>query len=166
MLFSVAVVAVAFIVGGIIFLLVEYLYGRKIDQVSQSDRDDIVISVTMRHAVLIGFAQIFSLVPGMSRSGATIIGGLLTGLSRHNSATFSFFLAIPVILVVAIYDFWQTPGLLSDQNVVNVAAGFVVAFTVAYAALHAFVRFLERHGFAVFGWYRIIFGVILLLFIV
>jgi len=158
MLFSVEVVAIMFIVGGVIFLIVEKFFipdeAVLIDDVEQ---------VTLKQSIFIGFAQIFALIPGTSRAGATIIGALLVGLSRKASAEFSFLLAFPVMCAVSVYDLLKHYHEFSNDNLVTLAVGFVVSFLVAYLTIKLFLVFLERFTFVSFGIYRIIFGVLLLI---
>ncbi len=155
-LFSVEVVATMFIVGGIVFLFAEYYYREE-----KSYTVD-VEAVSYRQALWVGIAQVFSLVPGTSRAGATIIGGLLTGLDRKSSAEFSFLLAIPVMTAVSGYDLLKHYQDFADANWGAFLVGFVVAFVVAYLTIKLFLAFLQRFTFVPFGIYRIVFGVILL----
>ena len=157
-LFSVEVVAIMFIVGGIVFLIVEKFY--KEDESHTSD----VENVTYRQAFLVGIAQIFSLIPGTSRAGATIIGGLLLKMSRKTSAEFSFLLAIPVMGAVSGYDLLKHYSEFADANWGAFIAGFLTAFIVAYITIKLFLVFLQRFTFVSFGIYRILFGLLLLLY--
>lgn len=156
-LFSVNIVAVMFIIGGIIFLVVEKFF---IHEDSQTIDD--VEEVTLKQSLIIGFAQVFALIPGTSRAGSTIIGALLVGLSRKASAEFSFLLAFPVMSAVAAYDLLKHYKEFSDANLMTLAVGFVVSFFVAYLTIKLFLKFLEKFTFVSFGIYRIIFGVVLL----
>jgi len=158
-LFNVETVAWMFIIGGIIFLVVEYFYEEKEYHVSE------VEDVTMMQAFWVGIAQIFSLIPGTSRAGATIIGGLLIGLDRKTSMEFSFLLAIPVMVAVSGYDLLKHYKDFADANWVAFGIGFVTAFIVAYITIKLFLVFIERFTFVAFGIYRIIFGVLLLMLI-
>ena len=158
-LFTVDVVAWMFIIGGIIFLIVEYFYEEKKAHVTHVEK------VNYKQALLVGIAQIFSLVPGTSRAGATIIGGLLVGLDRKTSMEFSFLLAIPVMAAVTGYDLLKHYQDFSDANWGAFVAGFIAAFIVAYLTIKLFLAFIERFTFVAFGIYRIIFGVILLMLI-
>ena len=158
-LFNVETVAWMFIIGGIIFLVVEYFYEEKEYHVSE------VEDVTMMQAFWVGIAQIFSLIPGSSRAGATIIGGLLTGLDRKTSMEFSFLLAIPVMVAVSGYDLLKHYKDFADANWVAFGIGFVTAFIVAYITIKLFLVFIQRFTFVAFGIYRIIFGVLLLMLI-
>jgi undecaprenyl-diphosphatase len=158
-LFSVEVVATMFIIGGIIFLIVERFYTEK--EHSVKDIEDI----TYKQAIVIGFIQILSLIPGTSRAGATIIGGLLVGLNRQISASFSFLLAIPVMGAVSAYDMLKHYSEFENANLTPFLIGFIVSFVVAYITIKLFLSFLNRFTFVAFGIYRIIFGIILLFII-
>ncbi len=155
-LFSVQVVAIMFIIGGIIFLLVEKFYREEKSYITD------VESVSYKQALWVGFAQIFSLIPGTSRAGATIVGGLLTGMDRKTSAEFSFLLAIPVMAAVSGYDLLKHYQDFTDANWGAFVVGFVVAFVVAYLTIKLFLAYLQRFTFVPFGIYRILFGIILL----
>ncbi len=157
-LFSINVVAIMFIVGGIIFLIVEKFFIPR-----ETHLIDDVEKVTLKQSMIIGFAQIFALVPGTSRAGSTIIGALLVGLSRKASAEFSFLLAFPVMSAVTGYDLLKHYHEFSDANLITLLVGFVVSFFVAYLTIKLFLVFLEKFTFVAFGIYRIIFGVTLLI---
>jgi len=156
-LFSITVVAVMFIIGGIIFLVVEKFYIPEEKKLTTDVED-----VTLKQSIWIGFAQVFALIPGTSRAGATIIGGLLVGLDRKASAEFSFLLAFPVMSAVCGYDLLKHYHEFSSANMEALAIGFLVAFVVAYLTIKLFLKFLEKFTFIAFGVYRILFGVILL----
>jgi len=158
-LFTVETVAWMFIVGGVIFLIVEYFYKEKESHVSE------VEEVTFMQAIWIGIAQVFALIPGTSRAGATIIGGLLVGLDRKTSAEFSFLLAIPVMAAVSGYDLLKHYQDFADANWGAFIIGFITAFVVAYITIKLFLAFIQRFTFVAFGIYRIIFGIILLMII-
>ncbi|DAB41238.1 MAG TPA: undecaprenyl-diphosphatase [Sulfurovum sp. UBA12169] len=155
-LFTVQIVAWMFIVGGVVFLAVEYFYKNK--QIHLADVEE----VSYRQAFWIGIAQIFSLIPGTSRAGATIIGGLLVGLDRKTSSEFSFLLAIPVMMAVSGYDLLKHYHEFADAHWMAFIVGFVVAFIVAYATIKLFLTFLQHFTFVAFGVYRIVFGAVLL----
>ena len=158
-LFNVQTVAWMFIIGGIIFLVVEYFYKEKEMHVKE------VVKVSMGQALWVGIAQICSLVPGTSRAGATIIGGLLAGLDRKSSAEFSFLLAIPVMAAVSGYDLLKHYQEFAHANWGAFMVGFLVAFAVAYATIKLFLAFIQRFTFVAFGIYRILFGIILLMIV-
>jgi len=157
-MFSVEVVAAMFIAGGVVFLIVEYFY--KEDTAHVHNVEDI----SYRQALWIGIAQVFSLIPGTSRAGATIVGGMLVGLNRTASAEFSFLLALPVMTAASGLDLLKHYREFSDTNLLHLGVGFVLAFVVAYLTMKLFIAFLSRFTFVGFGIYRIIFGAILLLF--
>lgn len=157
-LFSVNIVAIMFIIGGIIFLIVEKFF----IHVDEKTIDD-VEEVTIKQSLIIGFAQIFALIPGTSRAGSTIIGALLVGLSRKASAEFSFLLAFPVMSAVTAYDLLKHYHEFSNANIMTLAVGFVVSFFVAYLTIKLFLKFLENFTFVAFGIYRILFGITLLI---
>ncbi len=157
-LFSINVVAVMFIVGGVIFLIMEKFFIKE-DVYTVDDVEEI----SLKQSMVIGFAQIFALVPGTSRAGSTIIGALLMGISRKASAEFSFLLAFPVMSAVTAYDLLKHYKDFSDSNLMALGVGFIVSFFVAYLTIKLFLVFLEKFTFVAFGIYRIIFGVVLLL---
>jgi undecaprenyl-diphosphatase len=156
-LFSVEVVATMFIIGGIVFLVVEYFYREEPYHTRSVEK------VTWKQAWWVGVAQIFSLIPGTSRAGATIIGGLLSGMDRKTSAEFSFLLAIPVMGAVSGYDLLKHYHEFAHANWGAFAIGFMVAFVVAYVTIKLFLAFLQRFTFVPFGIYRIVFGIALLI---
>ena len=158
-LFSINIVAIMFIVGGIIFLIVEKYFIKE----GLTQQIDDVEKVTIKQSLVIGFAQVFALIPGTSRAGSTIIGALLVGLTRKASAEFSFLLAFPVMSAVTAYDLLKHYNEFSDANLTTLAIGFVVSFFVAYLTIKLFLKFLENFTFVAFGIYRILFGVILLI---
>ncbi len=154
-LFSVPVVATMFIVGGIVFLILEHFYRE--ENHTTTDVED----VTYRQAAWIGFAQVFALIPGTSRAGSTIVGALLVGLSRTAAAEFSFLLAVPVMLAASGYDLLKHYHEFSEANFVTLGIGFAVAFVTAYLTMMFFIKFLEKFTFVAFGIYRILFGLLL-----
>ncbi len=156
-LFSVTVVAVMFVVGGVIFLIVERFIADKQSPVTTID------AVTYSQALIIGLAQVCALIPGTSRAGATIVGGLLVGLSRKASAEFSFLLALPVMFAAASFDIILHYQEFTNEDLLPLLSGFIVAFVTAYIIIKVFIHFLASFTYAAFGWYRIMFGVVLLI---
>ncbi len=153
---SALVVAISLIIGGIFFVFVDKLF--KDESTSQE--------VTYPKALVIGMFQVISMIPGVSRSAATIIGGLSQKLNRKNAAEFSFFLAVPTMFaasVLKIFDFFKQ---INAENVQILLIGNVVAFIVALLAIKGFITYLVKHGFKMFGYYRIIIGLIILLLII
>lgn len=156
-LFDPLIVAVALVVGGFAILLIE----RWAPRTTTED----VERVPLRTALGIGLAQVLSLIPGTSRAGATILGGYCLGLSRKAATEFSFFLAIPVMLAATLFDLFKSRHDLVRADVAVFAIGFIVAFLSALVVVRAFLRFVSHHSFRPFAWYRIVFGVILLVFL-
>ena len=147
-------VAAAFIVGGAVILWVERT---KLVPRVESARD-----MTWRDALKVGIAQCFALIPGTSRSGATIIGGMLFGLSRRAATEFSFFLAVPTLVAAGLYDLWKHRGLLSAADAGLFGVGSLAAFVSAFVVIRWLVRYVASHDFRPFAWYRIVFGVLVL----
>jgi undecaprenyl-diphosphatase len=148
------VVAVALVVGGVLILIIERWSPRS--TVTQVD------DLPPRTALGIGLAQVLSLVPGTSRSGATIMGGYALGLTRVAATEFSFFLAIPVMLAATLYDLLKSWSSLGPSDAPMFVVGFIVSFASALIVVRAFLRYISGHSFALFAWYRIVLGVLLL----
>ncbi len=154
LLFNPITVATALIVGGFIILYVEKrAYHPRINSVDEMRWPD---------ALKVGFAQALAMIPGTSRSGATIMGGMVFGLSRKTAAEFSFFLAIPTMFAATVYDLYKNWALLNMADLPVFAVGFVTSFIAAMWAVRAFIRFISNHTFVVFAWYRIVFGLLVL----
>jgi undecaprenyl-diphosphatase len=153
-LFRPVPVALAFIVGGLVILWVER--GTRTPRVESAD------AMTPLDALKVGIAQCFALIPGTSRSGATIIGGMLFGLSRRAATEFSFFLAVPTLIAAGAWDFWSHRNLFSGQDVPLFAAGGATAFISAFIVIRWLVRYVATHDFKPFAWYRIAFGLLVL----
>jgi len=158
-LFKPVPVALAFVVGGLIILWVE----RHQKAAARPPRITSIDDLGALDALKLGIAQSFALIPGTSRSGATIIGGMLFGLSRKAATEFSFFLAIPTLIGAGVYDSWKYRALLSAADVPLFAVGLVTAFFSALACVHWLIRFVASHDFVGFAWYRIVFGGVVLL---
>ena len=154
-LFSPVPVALAFVVGGLIILWVE--------RVNRNPRVDSVDAMSWLDALKVGVAQAFALIPGTSRSGATIIGGMLFGLSRPAATEFSFFLAVPTLVAAGAYDFWKNRALFAAGDVPLFAVGFAAAFVSAFLCVRWLIRYVGSHNFRPFAWYRIAFGAAVLL---
>ncbi len=154
LLFNPLTVATALVIGGVLILYLErrayHPHIGTIDRMKWSD------------ALKVGFAQALAMIPGTSRSGATILGGLYFGLSRKAAAEFSFFLAIPTMFAATVYDLYKNRALLDIADVPVFAVGFVASFFAAMFAVKAFIRFISNHTFVAFAWYRIVFGLIVL----
>jgi len=155
-LFRPTTVAIALIVGGLIIFLVE---GRpRVARVAEVD------DLSAKDCLLVGLAQCFALIPGTSRAGATIIGGMLIGLSRKAATEFSFFLAIPIMFAATAFDLYKNWALLQISDFAMFATGFVMAFFSALLAVKGLLRFIAHNNFNTFAWYRLILGTIVLLY--
>ena len=153
-LFNPITVATALVVGGIIMLWAE----RREHEVHAETVDDI----TWKDALKVGFAQCLAMIPGTSRSGSTIIGGLLFGLSRKTATEFSFFLAMPTMVGAAVYSGYKYRDLFQPADLPVFAIGFVTSFIFAMIAVKGLLKFIASHSYAVFAWYRIAFGLLIL----
>ncbi len=149
---NVVVVAVSLLVGGIVLVFIDRIVNEY-----PKDRE-----ITFPEALKIGFYQCIAMIPGVSRSAATIIGGMFQGLTRKQSAEFSFFLAVPTMAAAAGYKFLKTYESIQASDIKILLFGNVVAFIVAMLAIRFFINFLTKYGFKVFGYYRIVLGIILL----
>jgi undecaprenyl-diphosphatase len=153
-LFAAVPVATAFIVGGVLILWIE---SRK-----RSERVATVDDVKAPDAVWVGFAQALALIPGTSRSGATIMGGLLRGLSRKAATEFSFFLAIPTMFAATAFELFKARHTLKLDDLAVIGVGSIASFVSAAFAVRALIRYVSGHSFKVFAWYRIAFGFVIL----
>ena len=153
-LFYAVPVAAAFIIGGLIILWVE----RSPRRITVEQVDD----MTWKDALKVGLAQSVALIPGMSRAGATIIGGMLFGLSRRAATEFSFFLAVPTLIAAGAYDFYKNRALLDAGDLGVFSVGFIVSFVSAFLCVRWLLRYIATHDFSAFAWYRIAFGAIVL----
>lgn len=158
MLFKPLPVAAAFIVGGIVILLVE----RHARANPVAVRVHAVDDMSPLDALKMGCAQAFALIPGTSRSGATIIGGMMFGLSRKVATEFSFFLAIPTLLGATIYSLYKERALLSAADLPLFGIGTVAAFVSAFLCVRWLLRYISTHDFTIFAWYRIVFGLVVI----
>lgn len=154
-LFKPVPVALAFIVGALIILWAE----KREHTVTIETVDEI----RPQDAVKLGLAQAVALIPGMSRSGSTIIGGLFFGLSRKAAAEFSFFLAVPTLGIASIYSMYKDRALIDTSDIGAWILGFIFAFISAMIAVRALIRYVSHHDFTIFAWYRIVFGLVVLL---
>lgn len=154
-LFNPRVVAMALIVGGIAILLIE--------RFCKKPKTLVMEQTSYLQAFWVGAAQCLSLIPGMSRSASTIMGGMIVGLDRVAAAEFSFFLAIPTMFAATIYSLLKVVHLLSSADTLVFGIGFIVSFIVAYLVIAGFMAFIKRYSFVVFGWYRIVLGIIVLI---
>jgi undecaprenyl-diphosphatase len=165
-----AVVAVTLVVGGFIMLYVERRAHNPRVGTPHPAADDSASQVratahtleqiSWKQALGVGVAQCLAMVPGVSRSGSTIIGGMIAGIQRKTATEFSFFLAMPTMLGAAVYDSYRNMAVLSQHDIVGIAVGFVAAFLSALLVVRAVLRFVANHTYRVFAWYRIALGIV------
>jgi len=165
-LFHPVPVATAFIVGGLIILWVERrhqrLFGERDLQGQRLARVPTVDDMTVLDAFKVGLVQCVALIPGMSRSGSTIIGAMLFGLSRRAATEFSFYLAIPTLIGAGVYSLWKQRDALTAADLPVFGVGTVFAFVSALLCIRWLIRYVATHDFTVFAWYRIVFGAVVL----
>ncbi len=157
MLETPAIVAWALILGGVAILLIERF----------AHRNDVetVEAMTWRTALMIGVVQCLSMIPGVSRSGATIMGARLMGVERKTAAEFSFFVAVPTMMGASALALYKEGAALAAQDISNITIGFIVSFVVAMLVIKGFLAVVTRYGFAPFAWYRIVAGVVALVWL-
>lgn len=147
-------IAVMLIVGGVVLLFVE--------RIAPAPQHDDATAIPFRKALAIGFIQCLAMVPGVSRSGSTIVGALMLGVSKRAAAEFSFFLSLPTMAGAVAYDIYKTRDALDFSAWTDISVGFVVAFVSAVLVVRGLLNFVSRNGYAVFGWWRIIIGTLAL----
>jgi len=155
-LFNPITVAFALIIGGFIIIYIEN------KQIKQNIEE--AFDINKKSALIVGLSQILALIPGVSRSASTIMGGVCSGLSRKASAEFSFFLAIPIMFAATFYDLYKSSAVLNFTASVIIIIGFISAFISAVVVIKWFIKYISANNFKVFGWYRILFGAVLLIF--
>ena len=149
-LFNPTIVCITLIVGGFGLLALE--------RWAPAPREDDAMSFSLKTALGVGLFQCLSIIPGVSRSGATIVGGLLLGVDKRAAAEFSFFLAIPTMVGAFVLDFWESREFLTGEALQLIAIGFVVSFVSGWFVVKTMLDFVSRHGFAPFAWWRIVVG--------
>lgn len=158
--FHPGVVVVTLVIGGLIMLWVERPNALKKAPTALS-----LETISWKQALAVGCAQCLAMIPGTSRSGSTIIGGMIAGIERKTATEFSFFLAMPTMFAAAIYDSYKHAAELSQTDVMAIAVGFVMAFLSALLVVRGLLAFLTKHTYRVFGWYRIVLGLVVAYFI-
>ena len=157
--FHPGVVVVTLVLGGFIMLWVERRRpAGAVDPAANQVQS--LEKITWKQALVVGCAQCLAMIPGTSRSGATIIAGMLSGIQRKTATEFSFFLAMPTMLAAAVYDFYKHADLLTQQDMLAIAVGFVSAFVCALVVVRAILVFVSRHTYRAFAWYRIALGLV------
>ncbi|HWP18340.1 MAG TPA: undecaprenyl-diphosphate phosphatase [Burkholderiaceae bacterium] len=166
-LFNPVAVATAFVVGGLIILFVERRHRRRFGardlEGSRLARVETVDDITPLDALKVGLVQCAALIPGTSRSGATIIGAMIFGFSRKAATEFSFYLGIPTLVGAGAYSLWKQRDLLELSDAPMFAVGLVFAFVSAWLCIRWLIRYVSTHDFTIFAWYRIVFGAVVLL---
>ena len=158
-LFDSTIVAVSLIIGGIILIVID----KRI--VGQKSRTDFLENISYKNAFFIGLIQCFSMIPGVSRAAATIIGGVFNGLDKKQATEFFFLLAVPTMFAATGYDLFKTNIVFSNHELFLLGLGLVIAFFTAWLAVRIFLRIVENYGFKHFGYYRILLGIAFLIFI-
>jgi undecaprenyl-diphosphatase len=149
---SVVLICVMLIVGGIVLLVV--------DRWAPEPKEDDAMQLSWKRSLGVGLCQCLAMIPGVSRSGATIVGGVLIGVDRRAAAEFSFFMAIPTMVGAFVLDFWENRDVLTGENLEIIAIGFVVSFLSGLVVVKTMLDFINRYGLAPYGWWRIVVGVI------
>ncbi len=153
------ILATAWMIGGVIFLIVEKKFqSRQMDEASE-------MTVSVKHAFWIGLMQCIALVPGVSRSAATIITGRLFGYSRRTAAEYSFFLALPVLIAAGFYKLYKHRAILNSDNLIYLSLGFILTFLLCLVVIQWFLTYIRKHGFEIFGYYRIALASIVFLYL-
>jgi undecaprenyl-diphosphatase len=158
-LFNPIVVSISLILGGIVLILIDK------KMVNQQSKTDVLENISYKNAFFIGLFQSISMIPGVSRAAATIIGGIFNGLDKKQALEFSFLLAVPTMVVATGYDLYKTPVVFTGHEIFLVCLGLVIAFLTAWFAVKIFINLVQNYGFKYFGYYRIILGIIFLLFV-
>jgi len=159
--FHPGVVVVTLVIGGLIMLWVERRRpSTGPGAIELSKQVQSLEKITWKQALIVGCAQCLAMVPGTSRSGATIIAGMLSGIQRKTATEFSFFLAMPTMLAAAVYDMYKHADLLTQQDFLAIAAGFISAFICALLVVRAILVFVSKHTYRAFAWYRIALGIV------
>lgn len=156
-LFNPVIVAVSLIVGGIILIIID----KRV--VGKKSETDILENINYKNAFFIGLIQCFSMIPGVSRAAATIIGGVFNGLDKKQATEFSFLLAVPTMFAASGYDLLKTPIEFTSHEIYLLILGFFIAMITAWIAVKIFLKLVENYGFKYFGYYRIVIGIIFLI---
>lgn len=157
------VIAISLLLGGIIIILFENWYSKK--NISEIAEDKDLNAITYKQAVILGVIQALAIIPGVSRAGATIIGGLAQGIKRKTIVEFSFLLAIPTMLAATVLDIYKNPATFSGNQLTLWVIGFITSFITAIIGVKFLIKYVQKNDFKIFGWYRIVLGLIVLAFI-
>lgn len=159
---SLLVIGCSLLIGGILLIVFEKWHAKKNKKASAESEVIELEKISYRQAVLLGLAQSFAVVPGVSRSAATIIGGLSLGINRKTIVEFSFLLAIPTMIAATGYDLYKNPATFSGDQLSIWLIGFVVSFITAVLGIKFLIKYIQKNDFKAFGWYRIVVGAIVL----
>lgn len=159
------IIAISLLVGGIIIILFENWYAKKQKPANEEGADLDLNAISYKQAVILGITQAIAIIPGVSRSGATIIGGLAQGIKRKTIVEFSFLLAIPTMLAATVFDIYKNPTVFTGNQLTIWLVGFITAFITALIGVKFLIKYIQKNDFKAFGWYRIILGAIIIGFI-
>lgn len=162
---SLPTIAFSLVIGGIVIILFEKWYSKKntaITNNSISNNEDDLKKITYKQAIILGLVQALAIIPGVSRAGATIIGGLAQGIKRKTIVEFSFLLAIPTMLAATALDIYKNPTVFNGNQLTLWLVGFIVSFITAIIGVKFLIKYVQKNDFKIFGWYRIILGLIIL----
>jgi undecaprenyl-diphosphatase len=155
-LFNPVIVSVSLVIGGIILIIIDKR------MVTKKSQTDVLENITYKNAFYIGLIQCFSMIPGVSRAAATIIGGVFNGLDKKQATEFSFLLAVPTMFAASGYDLLKTQVSFTRHEILLMAIGFFIAMITAWIAVKIFIKLVENYGFKYFGYYRIVIGIVFL----
>lgn len=156
-LFNPVIVAVSLIIGGIVLIIIDKFI------VNKKSETDVLENISYKNAFFIGLIQCISMIPGVSRAAATIVGGVFNGLDKKQATEFSFLLAVPTMFAASSYDLLKTPVNFTNHELLLLAIGFFIAMLTAWMAVKIFLKLVENYGFKYFGYYRILIGIIFLI---
>lgn len=159
---SLTVIGISLLVGGILLIIFEKWYAKKNKKTSSNEEVIELEKISYRQAALLGVAQSFAVVPGVSRSAATIIGGLSLGINRKTIVEFSFLLAIPTMIAATVYDLYKNPATFSGDQLTLWIIGFATSFITAIIGIKFLIKYIQKNDFKAFAWYRIIIGALVL----
>lgn len=159
---SLLVIAITLIIGGIIIFIFEDWYTKKNNKENENESELDLNQITYKQAAILGAVQAIAMIPGVSRSGATIVGGLAQGIKRKTIVEFSFLLAIPTMLGATVLDIYKNPNIISGDTLVVWLVGFITSFITAIIGVRFLIKYVQKNDFKIFAWYRIILGIIIL----
>lgn len=162
---SLPTIAFSLVIGGIVIILFEKWYSKKNTAITNNsiiNNEDDLKKITYKQAIILGLVQALAIIPGVSRAGATIIGGLAQGIKRKTIVEFSFLLAIPTMLAATALDIYKNPTVFNGNQLTLWLVGFIVSFITAIIGVKFLIKYVQKNDFKIFGWYRIVLGLIIL----